>query len=143
MSIKYKWSDAWILLAIVYASIEKEATLENVIKFADTIEHAILTFEELEGGLARLTMGSFIEEKESYFYPTERVFSILDGVSKIKSNMQDDLRQLEQFLKSSPWKPGYNPKVSSKEKYPNLTKERYLEAVNKYTSKIDENKKKK
>ena len=69
---EYNWSDAWILLAIVYAG-NKGATLERIIAVGDAINHAIFEPNELESGLARLTLGGFIKEKNGVFSTTAKV----------------------------------------------------------------------
>jgi hypothetical protein len=39
-SLEYNWSDAWLLLAMIYAGPEG-ATLERIIEVADGINHAL------------------------------------------------------------------------------------------------------
>jgi hypothetical protein len=61
--ITYNSTDAWLLLAIVYASRDEPATLEQIIDAGDAINHASFTQAELEGGLARLVAGGYIAKK--------------------------------------------------------------------------------
>lgn len=72
-SREYNWSDAWLLLAIIYAERYGEATPLRVIAAGDFIEHAIFNPDELESGLARLTSGGYIDEKAGVFSLTDKV----------------------------------------------------------------------
>ncbi|HKO41952.1 MAG TPA: hypothetical protein VJU84_01575 [Pyrinomonadaceae bacterium] len=47
---RYNWSDAWLLLAIIYAGRDGDATLLRILAAGDFIEHAIFTPDELESG---------------------------------------------------------------------------------------------
>lgn len=49
----FRWSDAWLLLAVGGVG-EGPAALAQVLAVADAIQHAILSRQELNGGIARL-----------------------------------------------------------------------------------------
>jgi hypothetical protein len=51
---RFAWSDAWLLLAIGYAAQKGPSRLPRVIAAGDYIQHAIMTWEEVDGGLHRL-----------------------------------------------------------------------------------------
>lgn len=68
--MEYLWSDAWLLQSIVLASGNRPATLAQVIGAADAVNHALLTDDELHGGLVRLTTGGFVVEIGSRFAVT-------------------------------------------------------------------------
>src|SRR5690348_3409317 len=70
---QFLWSDAWLLQAIVLASGAGPATLAQVIGAADAVNHALLTSDELHGGLLRLTTGGFVAETDERFSVTELV----------------------------------------------------------------------
>src|SRR5262245_10970041 len=53
-------SDAWLLHAILRAAKDGVATLEDVVEAADAINHAMLTFAEIDGGLARLSRAGLV-----------------------------------------------------------------------------------
>ena len=61
-SIPFRWSDAWLLLAVVWSTRggQSSASLDEVIGAGDAIDHAIFNFEELDGGIARLGAGNLI-----------------------------------------------------------------------------------
>ena len=66
IKIKFNWSDAWLLLSVIYAGGEG-ADLERIISVGDGIEHAIFNPDELESGLARLVSSGHIKEKNGIF----------------------------------------------------------------------------
>ena len=51
-------SDVWVLLALLYAA--KPAPRERIRSGGDYINHAVMTDEELDGGLARLMAAEFV-----------------------------------------------------------------------------------
>ena len=59
MNEQFVWSDAWILLALIYAG--EQTDRDNLINIADGINHAIPTEDELAGAFARLTQAGFIK----------------------------------------------------------------------------------
>ena len=65
--MKFLWSDAWLLQAVALAARQAPATLAEVIGAADAVQHALLTDDELHGGLVRLTGGGFVEEVDHRF----------------------------------------------------------------------------
>ncbi|MGH9962803.1 MAG: hypothetical protein ACREBC_37755, partial [Pyrinomonadaceae bacterium] len=63
-------SDAWLLLSIIYAGAPADsADRARIIEVGDSINHAIFTDEELEGGLSRLLSGGLIREGNGHFSP--------------------------------------------------------------------------
>ena len=68
--IPFAWTDAWLLHAILISIRDGEAPLDVVISAADGIQHAMLTFDEIDGGIARLSRGGFIEVRGNRFHLT-------------------------------------------------------------------------
>ena len=66
----FDYSDAWLLLSIIYAG--KEATLTRIIGSGDMLNHAIFNEEELIGGFARLIAGEFVREDHGTFAADSR-----------------------------------------------------------------------
>jgi hypothetical protein len=54
MTIPFRRADSWLLYAIALAGREGPAPLRDVIHAADAVNHAIMTFEELDSALAKL-----------------------------------------------------------------------------------------
>jgi hypothetical protein len=57
-----------------------EATLEDVVGTADMINHAMLTFEELDGGIARLTRAGLVTLVGKRLQLTTRALNLLGGL---------------------------------------------------------------
>ena len=80
--IPFVWSDAWLLLTIVLAGRERAASLQDVVGTGDAINHAIFTFDEIDGGTARLQQAGLIMVSEQHFRPTDTAVALFDGVSE-------------------------------------------------------------
>jgi hypothetical protein len=100
----YRWSDAWLLLAIAIASQEAPASLEAVIAIGDGIQHAIFTHAELDGGLARLLAGALIEGDANRLTTTARGRELVAAAEGGKrTSILDQQHTLEQLLGAPAW----------------------------------------
>ena len=125
--MKYLWSDAWLLEAIIYANKGGQGTLDRILVCADSINHSLILEDELESGLARLTAGGLISEKDGCFLPTELLPRKL--IRKIGENTNKDFQTLERFLQAEPRNPGKTARdPRNKLKYPGLSRNRLAEA---------------
>ncbi|HEY9403916.1 MAG TPA: hypothetical protein VIQ24_14725 [Pyrinomonadaceae bacterium] len=98
-TVTYVWSDAWLLLATLYASREGGATLEQVTAAGDYINHAIFTADELEGGLGRLAAGGFIREKQGLYSITGKVLKAHRKTTTPRRPVYRELEDMERWLK--------------------------------------------
>lgn len=64
------WSDVWVLYAMVLVAGDGRAELSSVIAAADMINHAIVTWDELNGALVRLRQHRLVSDVD-VFVPTE------------------------------------------------------------------------
>src|SRR6185503_4997727 len=103
--ITYRWTDAWLLLAIIYSSNEKPASLRNIIGAGDAINHAIFTDDEFESGLYRLTQGGWITEFPQGFLPTEKTNLAFRSIETKRLGMYDAMKALEKIIGAKPWQP--------------------------------------
>jgi hypothetical protein len=94
---EYNWSDAWLLLAVIYAGPEG-ATLERIIEVGNGIEHAIFNPDELESGLARLTAGGHLQEKAGVFFATSGVMTGYQKTTSLRRSIQKELSDIEKYL---------------------------------------------
>jgi hypothetical protein len=102
-AVTYVWSDAWLLLAILYASREEGgASLKQVTAAGDSINHAIFTADELEGGLSRLSAGGFVKEQRGLFSVTDKVLQAYRETTTPRRNVFEELEDMERFLNIQP-----------------------------------------
>jgi hypothetical protein len=139
-TIQYQSSDAWLLLAIIYAGQKKPAALSDIIAAADAINHALITFPEMEGGLARLETGGYIIDQNSRFSPTEKTMSYYR--SKNRCHMMKAMEDLKTLLDTTPWDPSYKSGMANKGfSYPPLTPELFNQAEKEYLARFSAKKK--
>ena len=142
MSEEHLDSDAWILLAIIYASREEPAALDGVIAAADYINHAIVVFEEMEGALARLSTGGYIAHAEDKLSPTEKSLEFYRSVTKPRRPMLTEWEDLREFLGAPKWDPRQKPQsANTGVSYPSLTRAAFDEAVDFYLARHAKKKK--
>ena len=127
--IKFNWSDAWLLLSVIYAGSEG-ADLERIIAVGDGINHAIFNPDELESGLARLTSSGHIKEKNGVFFATLKIRRAFAKVSPSRSAIHKDLERVETLIGAAT-PPAEQPNTNNL-KYPGFSEAAYTEAVNKY-----------
>ena len=93
----HNWSDAWLLLAIIYANQNGAATLDRIVAAGDAINHAIFTKAEFESGLARLTESGFIGENDGHFVPTTKT-QLQTKLGHTRHSMHNELNDVAQLL---------------------------------------------
>jgi uncharacterized protein (TIGR02996 family) len=81
MRMDFVWSDAWVFLSLDYA--RRPADRARIVAAGDTMNHAILMEEELEGGLRRLRAWGYAVERESGFNLGPKGYPISEEVSRV------------------------------------------------------------
>jgi hypothetical protein len=127
--IKSNWSDAWLLLAIIYAG-DEGANLERIIEVGDGIEHAIFNPEELESGLARLTSTGFINEKNGVFHAAPKVMRAYLETTPTRSYIHKDLERIEKLVRAA--SATSDQPHSNNLKYAGFSMAAYTKAINNY-----------
>jgi phosphopentomutase len=122
--ITYYNSDAWVLLAIIYACKAGEGTLDKIIGAGDAINTAIFLPRELEGGLARLVAGGYVTESNGKFTATEKALDYSASPKK-RQAIFNELSDVQTMLAVS----FDEPVVIS---YPGFSEAAFAEAVKKY-----------
>jgi len=131
--LQYEASDAWLLLAIIYAAGNDEATLQKIVSAGDGINHAIFTYDEMDSGLYRLSRGGYIEEVAGKFKPSNLTAEKYRQISRKTRSMLKEMDLLKEFLHAKPWDFGASfPRPENRYKYPGMTVERFDEAVDNY-----------
>ena len=141
MKPQYQWSDAWILLAIIYAGKEEAATLSEVVGAADYIQHAIVTFQELEGALARLTKNQLIIDNDGRYSPSGKIITFYKSTTKPRRPVLKEQGDVQRFIGASSWSPTSSPQDANRgASYPPLTLALYEKAVQGYLSRMKKRK---
>jgi hypothetical protein len=67
---KLQWSDVWLLQAVVLCGRNGVGSLKDIVATGDYINHSIFTYEEMSGGLFRLTTAGLVAEEDGTFAAT-------------------------------------------------------------------------
>lgn len=130
-----RWSDVWLLLAIYFACQSRKPVLSEIIAAADYINHAIITFEELSRGLARLKHKELIhvDDIDSGISCSRRCIELIESVTRKTKYVDAAMKELERALKVVLWSPG-DPLPSPEDclEFPGLKRENYDSAVKGY-----------
>ncbi len=108
----FTWSDAWLLLAVAYASHAREpdtsapASLQDVIACGDAIQHAIFTPAELRRGAAKLLAGGHINVEGGRWSLTPAMASEYRRLTEGVQGILDSQEVLERFLRAAPYPAG-------------------------------------
>ena len=106
-TVEYQWSDAWLLVATGLASQNGPISLEAIIAAADAVQHAIPTFDEVDGGLARLSVGDLLLLNQVGFALTTHGEQLLAPTRSGGWHQQQ--KAIEAALKARPWSRSYTP----------------------------------
>jgi hypothetical protein len=60
--MNFSGADDWVLLAVIHAGRGGPVPMRAIVSCGDWINHAIFTYEELRGGLARLLRAGLIRQ---------------------------------------------------------------------------------
>ncbi len=111
--MQHENSDALVLLGIIYASDNEknQASLTQIIRACDFIEHVIITYDELKGGLVRLVnSNNIVEMQKLLFTPSDFVSQKFYEYSKSRkrSNARDDLEFVKNLINAKEWEGNVN-----------------------------------
>ena len=123
---KLRESDAWLLLAVAMPSVDGRSTLTEVIGAADVVQHAILTKEELDGGIVRLSRGGYLTFEAGIFTLTSAGQDIIERTTKYGRSYLAQQQVLERVLGVR------RDRDTEREKREVLTDSEYEEAVHAY-----------
>jgi len=132
---KYRWTDAWLLLAVALASKDRSANLVDIIACGDGINHAIFDESELHGGFCRLIQGEWIVDKGGLFEVTRRFKKeIQPHLSGFLSDQYETLIKVLGAEKNLTGETIPHPENIGKN-YAGLTSEQIQKAYQQYTQK--------
>lgn len=134
-----RWSDIWVLVSMYFSAQDKASEIQNIIRSADAINHAIITFEELSSALVRLTDNNLIEKEPNSlkFLCTPKSINIFKPITQKNSLMLKVWDAVEKVLNVEPWNPKDPiPNSSNDLIYPKFSMQKYTLELNKYLSDI-------
>jgi len=128
---RFWWSDAWLLLAIGYSNDKGASSLAHVIGVADAIQHAVLTWEEVDGGLFRLGKAGYVTVRDEKVSLTQQGRAILGGLRENTVLKRQD--ELSRAIGAPPWT-GHDPAGARDPDQPQIiAQQAYQAAVTQYT----------
>jgi hypothetical protein len=131
----HPWSDAWLLLAVGCRLGAEPVSLPELIATADGIQHAVPTFDEVDGALARLTAAGLVTVHERAIRLTAAGKDLLSRTSADRKPIWRWQEALQRELPAAPWSPEYDPATARRD--PTLPavikREEYDKAVQAYS----------
>src|SRR5579871_5703666 len=97
---QHPWSDAWLLLAIIYAGKTSAASLRDIISAGDYINHAIFTYDELATGLKRLAADGLIIDENGNFRPSESTVKSYKHTTTPRRSALKEVEDIYKFIVS-------------------------------------------
>ncbi len=100
--MNFDFTDAWILHSIHYTeSFDSGADLISIISYADYINHAIITFSELEQALQKLISAGIVQQENKFLSVTETYRQWWENKFAGKGNLfvEEILSEVELYLK--------------------------------------------
>jgi hypothetical protein len=94
MSEEFVWSDAWILLTIIYSGGCKgqSTDLAHTTQAADFINHAVPTDDELKGALERLQLANLIRQDNGNYRASDLA---LEAYARISTPHRDVHKEIQ------------------------------------------------
>lgn len=111
----------------------KFATLTEIIAWADYINHAIVTRDELELGVGRLVADGYVLRVKHGLKPTAKARRLWEQSASKEKRVLAALHRLAEGIHAPAWEPGPLPTTTSEEY---IDKSSYEQAVNEYTARF-------
>ena len=138
--LKFAWSDAWVLLSVIYGAREAgHVDCTKIIAVADAVNHAILTHGELDDGLARLIDAGYVVREQNEFHASHAAVEAYNdaAASKTGRSQLGVIGQLaHNFLKVRERQRSYRPPAIGSGRI--LTLRAYNSAVEVYQNRFDD-----
>jgi hypothetical protein len=108
--IAFRWSDAWLLLAVGIAAREAPASLASVIKVADGLQHAVPVKEEVDGALSRLSRAGLLAYSDAAVRLLPAGRALISTAQQSTRVHEEQQHALEIALNASPWEQARRPR---------------------------------
>ena len=99
--ITFTSTDTWVMLALLFNQAENGSTLRELIATADYLNHAILTYEELAGSLARLIQAGYVAKQADRYSATPVIRSYYAQTTRPRRAINKDWQGVERFLQTT------------------------------------------
>jgi hypothetical protein len=133
-TLRFTWSDAWLLLSVALAATRGHGTLEEVISWGDVVNHAVFTGPELRRGFAKLIAAGHVTRDEGFDVSEEVRRIVVDR--ERGAGPRDVQKALERFLDADPYPAGH-PRFEDPEwPFPELTDAMVMKAFKAYRKRI-------
>lgn len=132
----FEFNDVWVLLSVFHSEEKSNgAELSKIISYADYVNRAIITYEELINGLSRMSAIGLVIQKENRFQTSAKFKSWYEKKFQGKKRIYYSTEQKEilKYLQTKPDSANLNPAGSI-----TLSKEDYQLAVKAYTDRMSE-----
>jgi len=136
LKLKFHSEDGWILFAILSQHERGAATIEQIIRMADMVNHAILNYDELRDGLTRLCMACYVIEENDTYSPSKEMKAEYDSFAGSCQTLLDELGKVIEFLCSAGKKHTFDPAQAPS--LPGFSESSYAEIINRYTRHLEE-----
>jgi len=136
-TIIFKDGDSWVLLAVIYTKNRKGADLSEIIASGDMINHAIFTWQELQGGLYRLLKGGYILESSDGYRPSEKTLGLYGKILKKTTSVLKQMELLSKELNVDELLENYDPAQANQDiDYPPINERLVNAAYCEYKEKL-------
>lgn len=132
---RFLWSDAWLLLTVGVVGASP-APLTQVLGAADGVQHAILTREELNGGIARLSRAGYLRYAVDGLELTSDGRDLIARAGRNRGSWLKQQETLERLLGASPWSAGHDPAGAGAGEPEAVSEEAYRDALRDYYKRV-------
>jgi hypothetical protein len=94
---------------------KESKTLSELLAAADGIQHAVPTFQEVDGGLARLSAAGLVSVTKGRIGLTANGRDVVSRTGGKRELMSKWEAKLQEALGAAPWSPEYHPAHASRE----------------------------
>jgi hypothetical protein len=143
---RFLWSDSWLLAAIQGASSGGERpTLARIIAVGDSLNHAIFTTSEINGGVSRLSRAGLVQIEGEAFILTAAGTEITREQQKKTQGPHKHMETIRARLGAPDWTPAQKPDQAGNSDDPQIyaSESEIAKAYQEYLSLLKTPKKKK
>ena len=131
-TVKFLWSDAWLVHAAGMAATSGDSDLATVIATGDAIQHAIFTRSELNGAIGRLQRAGLLAYDGGALRLTPNGSELFSNATAVGRTIRRHADALEVALGAEPCHPKYRPHEAAGNEVEVVSSEEYERALRAY-----------